>query len=93
MRRIARLSSSVMYAITGLKAARNAWYWAVHFQRRGKLHSKRFYDLKLGGADKARAAAISWRHRQIAAKKTLSYRDFHQKKRSTTRAVDRACIS
>jgi hypothetical protein len=46
-RRIARLSSAgAMYAITRLKAARDAWYWAVHLKRRGKLHSKRFYDLK-----------------------------------------------
>jgi hypothetical protein len=71
-----------MYAITRLKVARNAWYWAVHFKRRGKLHSKRFYDLKFGGSNKARAAAMSWRDRQLAATKTLSYREFHQQKRS-----------
>jgi hypothetical protein len=71
-----------MYAITRQKAARSAWYWAVHFRRRGKLHYKRFYDLKLGGSDKARAAAIAWRDQKIAATKTLSYREFHQRKRS-----------
>jgi hypothetical protein len=57
-------------------------YWAVAFRRRGKLHSKRFYDLKLGGSDKARDAAVAWRDQKIAATKTLSYREFHQKKRS-----------
>ena len=32
-----------MYAIIRLKAALKAWYWAVHFKRRGKLYYKLFY--------------------------------------------------
>jgi len=45
-----------MYAITRRKAALNAWYWVVHFRRRGKLYSKRFYDVKQGSSKKAIAA-------------------------------------
>lgn len=43
---------AAVYAITRLKAALSAWYWAVKFKRRGKLYSKRFYDLKHGGSKK-----------------------------------------
>ena len=71
-----------MYAITRLKAARNAWYWAVHFWRRGKLYFKRFYDLKSGGSMQARAAAIAWRDEQIAQAEVLTLRDFHAQRRS-----------
>jgi hypothetical protein len=39
-----------MYAIVRQKAARNAWYWAVHLKRRGKLHFRRFYDGAHGGS-------------------------------------------
>jgi hypothetical protein len=55
MRRIAVVSR---YAITRLKAKQAAWYWAVHFRRRGKLYSSRFYDQKHGGSRKALAAAL-----------------------------------
>lgn len=71
-----------MYAITRLKAARNAWYWVVHFRRRGTLYSKRFYDLKCGGSLPARAAAIAWRDEQIAHAEVLTLRDFHAQRRS-----------
>ncbi len=71
-----------MYAITRLKAARNAWYWAVHFRRRGRIHYKRFYDLKHGGEKKALAVAVAWRDRQLAQTKILTYREFHAQRRS-----------
>jgi hypothetical protein len=71
-----------VYAITRLKAALNAWYWAVNFRRRGKLYSKRFYDLKHGGSKKSLTAAIVWRNRSLARAKILTYREFHQQKRS-----------
>ena len=71
-----------MYAITRLKAARNAWYWVVHFRRRGTLYSKRFYDLKCGGSMQARAAAIAWRDEQIAQSEVMTLRDFHAQRRS-----------
>ena len=71
-----------MYAITRLKAARNAWYWAVHFRRRGTLYFKRFYDLKCGGSMQARAAAIAWRDEQIAQSEVMTLRDFHAQRRS-----------
>lgn len=71
-----------MYAIIRLKAALNAWYWAVHFRRRGKIHYKRFYDLKHGSSKKALAAAIAWRDWSLARTKILTYREFHQQRRS-----------
>lgn len=71
-----------MYAITRLKAARNAWYWSVNFRRRGKHYSKRFYDLKCGGSTQARAAAIAWRDEQIAQAEVMTLRDFHVQRRS-----------
>jgi len=71
-----------VYAITRLKAARNAWYWAVHFRRRGQTHYRRFYDLKHGGEKKALAAAITWRDRNLATAKILTYREFHAQRRS-----------
>jgi hypothetical protein len=75
-----------MYAITRLKAARNAWSWAVQFSRRGKPHAKRFYDLKHGGSRKALAAAIAWRDQQLARTKILTQREFHQQRRSNNRS-------
>ncbi len=72
----------LMYAITRGKAALNAWYWVVHFRRRGNLYSKRFYDLKQGSSEKALAAAIGWRDRTIARTKVLTYREFHEQVRS-----------
>ncbi len=71
-----------LYAIGRLKAARNAWYWVVNFARRGETHYMRFYDLKHGGADKALAAAVAWRDRQLAATRALTYREFHAQRRS-----------
>lgn len=71
-----------MYALTRLKAARNAWYWVVHFRRRGKLYFKRFYDLKCGGSMQARAVAIAWRDEQIAQAEVMTLRDFHAQRRS-----------
>jgi hypothetical protein len=54
----------------------------VHFRRRGKLYSRRFYDQKHGGSRKALAAAIAWRDRSIARSAVLTLREFHQQKRS-----------
>ena len=71
-----------IYATTRLKAARNAWYWDVHFRRRGKMYFKRFYDLKHGGARHALAAAKAWRDQQLPKTKTLTYREFHAQRRS-----------
>lgn len=70
------------YAIFRLKAARNAWYWAVHFRRRGQMHYKRFYDLKHGGSKPALAAALAWRDRRLQRTKILMFREFHVQRRS-----------
>jgi hypothetical protein len=75
-----------VYAIIRLRAARNAWYWGVHFSRRGKLHYKRFYDLKHGSSKKALAAAVAWRDRELARAKALTYREFHQRRRSNNKS-------
>jgi hypothetical protein len=71
-----------IYAIVRLKAARKAWYWAVHFRRRGRLYYKRFYDLKHGGPEPAFAAAKAWRDRALAKAKILTHREFHAQRRS-----------
>ena len=71
-----------IYAIARLKAARNAWYWAVHFRRRGRLYHKRFYDLKHGGSETAFAMAKAWRDRTLAKAKILTHREFHVQRRS-----------
>ncbi len=73
---------TAMYAIRRIKRAVNAWCWAVDFRRRGKPYSKKFHDLKHGGSKKALAAAIAWRDKKLAETKILTYRDFHQQKRS-----------
>ncbi len=71
-----------MYAINRLKAAKSAWYWAVHIRRRGKVYFRRFYDLKLGGARKALAAAVQWRDGVLANTRVLTFREFHARRRS-----------
>ncbi len=71
-----------LYAITRLKAADNAWLWRVEFRRRGRLHFKSFYDLKLGGSDHALQAAKAWRDRMLAKAKVFTHREFHMQRRS-----------
>lgn len=71
-----------MYAIRRIKRAINAWCWAVDFRRRGKSYSKDFHDLKYGGSKKALAAATAWRDKKLAETEVLTYREFHQQKRS-----------
>lgn len=71
-----------MYAITRLKAAKNAWYRVVHLRRRGTTHYKRFYDLKHGGSRKALAAALKWRDQVLATTQALTFREFHAQRRS-----------
>ncbi len=70
------------YAIARLKAADNAWLWRVHFRRRGTLHAKSFYDLKLGGSERALQAAKTWRDRMLAKAKVFTHREFHMQRRS-----------
>lgn len=67
-----------MYAISRIEAKPSIWCWSVNFRRRGKAHYKSFYDLQLGGAKRALAAAIEWRDRQLARTQALSKREFHQ---------------
>ena len=69
------------YGISRLKAAKNAWRWVVHLGRSGKLVSKGFPDLKLGGKGAALAAALKWRD-EMARTNVLTYREFHAQKRS-----------
>jgi len=72
-----------MYAIVHLQAQHSGtWYWAVHFSRRGRLYSRRFYEPKYGGKANARRAAIAWRDEQLAKAQALSLLDFCQQKRS-----------
>ena len=70
------------YAIGRRKAARNAWHWVVSFSRLGQSQYRRFYDLQCGGANKAFAAAVAWRDRQLASTTILTYREFHAQQRS-----------
>ena len=74
-----------MYAIIRLKAARNAWYWAVHLRRSGKMYYRRFYDLKHQGTKNALAAAIAWRN-CIAGQNVFTIRKFHTQRRSNNRS-------
>ena len=71
-----------MYAITRAKKAKNAWYWRVTFSRRRTHYSRTFYDLKHGGPAKARAAAITWRDRQLKQAGVLTVREFCAYRRS-----------
>lgn len=75
-----------MYAIFRFKAALNAWYWVVHFRRRGSFHFRRFYDLTHGSSKKALAAAITWRDRRLAKARVLTLREFNQIRRSNNRS-------
>lgn len=69
------------YAITRIKAAKNAWRWVVSMGRSGGRISKQFPDLKLGGKGAALAAALKWRD-EMARKNLLTFRQFHAQKRS-----------
>lgn len=71
-----------MFAITRGRKAKNARYWRVTFRRRGRSYARAFYDLKHGGAKKARAAAIAWRDRQLRKAEVLTVREFHEHRRS-----------
>lgn len=71
-----------LYAIARTEPKPGIWCWTVIFRRRGKAHIKAFYELKLGGSEKALAAAIQWRDAQLAKTQTLSQREFHQLVRS-----------
>ena len=72
----------LMYAITRHKEAKNAWCWVVAFGRRGERYVRRFYDQKLGGSRKALVAAVNWRDKELAKRRVLTMREFHQIKRS-----------
>lgn len=69
---------SPLYAITRTEPKPGIWCWTVLFRRRGKAHIKAFYELQLGGSEKALGAAIKWRDSQLAKTQTLSQREFHQ---------------
>ena len=75
-------NSAQMYAIRRHMAAKNAWYWVVHFKRAGKRHYRRFYELKLGGKKAALAAAIAWRDAELKKTPVLTIRQFHTQRRS-----------
>jgi hypothetical protein len=75
-----------VYAIIRLKARLSAWSWSVSFSRRGRRYHKRFYNRKHGGSKKALATAIAWRDRQLARTRVLTYREFHQQRRSNNRS-------
>ena len=65
-----------MYAIRRGKAAKGAWYWVVGFSRDSQSYCRRFYDLRCGGADAARAAAVAWRDAELARTQALSLAEF-----------------
>ena len=71
-----------MYAIKHLQVPQGTWYWAVHFSRHGKRHYRRFYEPKYGGSKKALAAALAWRDRELTRTKALTFREFHEQRRS-----------
>ena len=70
-----------MYALTRLQADRGTWYWAVHFNRKGKLHYRRFYDPKYGGPTKSKKSAVAWRDKQLATVPVLTKLEFCQQVR------------
>jgi hypothetical protein len=72
-----------LYAISRIEMKPGIWCWAVLFRRRGKSHYKAFYDIKLGGSAKARAAAVAWRNGALAETPPLMNREFRQLKRSS----------
>ena len=69
------------YAITRLKAGKNAWYWSVSLGRRGVIVHKCFYDGQHGGSEPALAAALAWRD-EAARGDVLTFREFHEQRRS-----------
>lgn len=71
-----------MYAISRIEAKPGIWCWAVAFRERGNTRYKSFYNTKCGGSSKAKAAAIAWRDSQLTQRLTLTYREFHQLRRS-----------
>jgi hypothetical protein len=70
-----------VYALKRLQAGSGTWYWAVHFNRKGKLHYRRFYDPKYGGSAKSRKAAVAWRDEQLATVPVLTKLEFCQQVR------------
>ena len=70
------------YALTRFQTSTGAWCWAVHFRRRGELHSRRFYDTTYGGDAPTYRAAKAWRDAQLAAVATFGKLEFCQQKRS-----------
>lgn len=83
MRKASDVSKSTLYALFRLEDRPGNWCWRVCFRRRGKPYYKTFYDLKLGGSDKAFAAAMAWRDAQLARTPSLGKREFHEMVRST----------
>lgn len=77
------MSKTTLYAIYRLEDKPGNWCWRVCFRRRGKHYYKTFYDLKLGGSDKAFVAAMAWRDAQLALTPSLGKREFHEMVRST----------
>ena len=71
-----------MYAIKRQMAAKAAWFWVVAFSRNKTRYYKRFYELKHGGSDLARAAAVAWRDEQLRQVKVLTVAEFCEKRRS-----------
>ena len=54
----------------------------MSFTRRGKHYFRTFPDLKHGGETRSRAAALAWRDRQLGSAAALTFREFHQMRRS-----------
>lgn len=72
-----------LYAIYHTQSAKGFKSWSVRFSRNGQFFNKQFPEIRYGGSDPAKAAAIAWRDQELAKTKVLTMLEFCQKKRSS----------
>lgn len=72
-----------LYAIYHMQSAKGFWSWLVSFSRNGRLVHKQFPEIRHGGSDPAKAAALAWRDQELAKIQALTILEFCQKKRSS----------
>ncbi len=72
-----------LYAIYHMQSVKGFWSWRVSFSRNGQFFNKQFPEIRHGGSDAAKAAAIAWRDQTLAKAEALTMLEFCQKKRSS----------
>lgn len=77
-----QIPGHAVYALIRHQTSKGAWYWGVHFSRRGQMVYQNFHDTKYGGNALARKAAVAWRDTQMAQVPALSMVEFCAQKRS-----------